>query len=103
MLPDDLMKLAIEQAKLAETNGDVPIGAALHHAPSNKVWFGYNRRELDEDPTGHAEVVAIRQAAHELGTWRLIDCTLAVTLEPCLMCAGAMINARIPRLVYGCD
>lgn len=101
--PDDLMKLAIEQARLAELNGDVPIGAVIHHQSSSQLWFGFNRRELDKDPTAHAEIVAIREAARVLGTWRLLDCTLAVTLEPCVMCAGAIINARIPRVIYGCD
>lgn len=100
---EDLMKIAIQQARSAEQNGDVPIGAVIHHGPSNQIWPGFNRRELDEDPTAHAEIVAMREAARALGTWRLLDCTLAVTLEPCVMCAGAILNARIPRLVYGCD
>jgi len=103
MLPDQLMLLAIEQAQRAEANGDVPIGAVIFHAPSGTIWNGFNRREQDEDPTAHAEIVAIREAARSLATWRLLDCILAVTLEPCPMCAGAIVNARIPKLIYGCD
>ena len=64
---------------------------------------GRNRRELDNDPTAHAEIIALREAAGRLGHWRLLDCTLYVTLEPCPMCAGAIVAARVPRLVYGCD
>lgn len=104
MSPDELISLAIDEARAAEREGEVPIGCVIWHAPSGRIiGRGHNRRENEHDPTAHAEIVAIREAARELGHWRLIDCTLAVTLEPCPMCAGALVNARIPRLVYGCD
>ncbi len=97
------MLLAIEQARLAHAAGEVPIGAVIWHAPSQQIiGTGFNERETTEDPSAHAEIVAIRKAARALGTWSLLDCTLAVTLEPCCMCAGAIVNARIPKLVYGC-
>lgn len=97
------MRLAIDQARLAHVAGDVPIGAVIWHAPTARVIaVGFNEREATEDPSAHAEIVAIRHASRALGTWRLLDCTLYVTLEPCCMCAGAIVNARIPRLVYGC-
>ena len=84
--------------------GEVPIGCVVIHEPTGRIiGRGHNRREADADPTAHAEIVAMRQAARELGHWRLLDCVLVVTLEPCLMCAGAMVNARIPRLIYGCS
>jgi tRNA(adenine34) deaminase len=73
------------------------------HEPSGKIiGRGHNRRENDHDPTAHAEIIALREAAHTIGHWRLLDCVLVVTLEPCPMCAGAAVNARIPRLIYGC-
>jgi tRNA(adenine34) deaminase len=98
------MLLAIEQARLARAAGEVPIGCVIYHEPSARIiGTGFNERETTEDPSAHAEIVAIRKASRELGTWRLTDCTLVVTLEPCCMCAGAIVNARIPRLVYGCD
>jgi tRNA(adenine34) deaminase len=101
--PEQLMRLAIEQAKLALAQDEVPIGCVIHHAPSDSiVGTGFNLREINNDPTAHAEIIAIKQAAAMLGDWRLLDCTLAVTLEPCPMCAGAIVNARIPRLIYGC-
>src|SRR3954464_2633022 len=103
MSPTELMQLAIEQARRALELDEVPIGCVIVHEPTNRIiGRGYNRRETDEDPTAHAEVVAMRQAGQALGHWRLLDCTLLVTLEPCPMCAGAIVNARIPRLVYGC-
>ena len=105
MSSDDpsLMLEAIAQARLAHAQGEVPIGCVIWHGPSARIIAsGHNERETHEDPTAHAEIVAIRRAAASLGTWRLIDCTLAVTLEPCPMCAGAIVNARVPRLVYGC-
>lgn len=96
------MLAAIEQAHLADQAGEVPIGAVVYHRPSDRIIAtGNNRRERDEDPTAHAEILAIREAGRVLRSWRLIDCTLAVTLEPCPMCAGAIVNARIPRLIYG--
>jgi tRNA(adenine34) deaminase len=100
---DDLMQLAIEQARLALALDEVPIGCVIRHDPMDQIiGHGFNRRETDHDPTAHAEILAMRQAARELGHWRLIDCTIAVTLEPCPMCAGAIVNARLPRLIYGC-
>ncbi len=103
-MPDaiEYMQLAIEQAKRALLLDEVPIGCVILHDPTGRViGEGYNRRETDHDPTAHAEMIAIRQAGAALGHWRLIDCTLYVTLEPCPMCAGAIVNARIPRVVYG--
>ncbi len=97
------MKLALAEAEIARTLGEAPIGCLTLHDPSGViVGRGYNRREIDRDPTAHAEIVALRQAGQTLKHWRILDCTLYVTLEPCPMCAGAIINARIPRLVYGC-
>lgn len=100
----DLMRLAIAEAEVALRAGEVPIGAVILHEPSGEIiGRGRNRREADADPIAHAEIVALRDAAQHLGHWRLIDCTMAVTLEPCPMCAGALVNARLPRLIYGCD
>ena len=94
------MRLALEQAAAAVTHGDVPIGAVVvRHG--EVIAARHNERELTGDPTAHAEVLAIRDAAHVVGHWRLLDCTLYVTLEPCVMCAGALVNARIGRVVYG--
>jgi tRNA(adenine34) deaminase len=99
----ELMREALVEARAALAIDEVPIGAVVLHEPSGRIiGRGHNRRECDADPTAHAEIVAIRQAAKELGHWRLVDCALAVTLEPCAMCAGAMVNARVARLVYGC-
>lgn len=98
------MRLAIAEARVAESAGEVPIGAVAWHVPTARVvGRGYNRRESDRDPSAHAEIVAMRQAGATLGHWRLVDCVLAVTLEPCPMCAGAIVNARVPTLLYGCD
>jgi tRNA(adenine34) deaminase len=100
---DDWMREAIAEGRRAGDAGEVPIGCVIVHEPTARiVGRGYNRRETDEDPTAHAEIVAMRQAGQALGHWRLLDCALVVTLEPCSMCAGAVVNARIPRLVYGC-
>jgi tRNA(adenine34) deaminase len=97
-----LMRVAIEAARIAEENGDVPIGAVIVH--NNQIIAkAYNQREQLQDPTAHAEIVALTQAAVALETWRLNGCTMYVTLEPCPMCAGALVLARIDRLVYGCD
>ncbi len=100
---ENWMRLAIVQAEAARSLDEVPIGCVVVHQPESRVvGRGYNRRNLDCDPTGHAEILAIREAAETLGNWRLMDCTLIVTLEPCPMCAGAIVNSRIPRLIYGC-
>ncbi len=96
------MRLALGEARLAATHGDVPIGAVVVDARGTVVGRGRNRRELCGDPTAHAEVEALRDAARALGRWRLDELTMVVTLEPCPMCAGALVNARIKRLVYGC-
>ncbi len=105
MDPTLWMHQAIGEARLADDAddaGDVPIGCVIVHLPSGEIiGRGRNRRELDCDPTAHAEIIAIRQAGAALQSWRLIDCVLFVTLEPCPMCAGAIVNARIPQLVYG--
>ena len=97
---DELMAAAIAQAVLAEAEGDVPIGAAIGRE-GRVLAVGRNQRAVAADPTAHAEMLAIRAAAAALGDWRLSGCTLAVTLEPCCMCAGAIVLARIPTVVYG--
>lgn len=95
------MQLAIAQAKEAEKQGEVPIGAVIVDPDGKVIGTGYNRRELDEDATQHAEMIAIKEACKNLGMWRLIDCSLFVTLEPCPMCAGAIINSRIKDVYFG--
>jgi len=98
------MREAIVEAQRAEAIDEVPIGCVIVHEPSGAVLGrGGNRRETEADPTAHAEIIALREAARATGHWRLLDCVLVVTLEPCPMCAGAIVNARIPKLVYGCD
>lgn len=98
------MRLALDEARRAGEAGDVPIGCVIVHDPTGEIiGRGRNRREIDNDPTAHAEIIALRDAAARLGQWRLLDCTMYVTLEPCPMCAGAIVAARLPRLVYGCD
>jgi len=95
------MRLALAEAELARRHGDVPVGAVLLDAEGAVLATGRNRREEDRDPTAHAEVVAIRAGAAVRGDWHLEDCTLVVTLEPCVLCAGAILAARIPRVVFG--
>ncbi len=95
------MRIALDEADAAASKGEVPVGCAIVSATGELLATGHNLRETDEDPTAHAEIVAIRAAAQKLGTWRLEDTTIVVTLEPCVMCAGAMVNARVGRLVYG--
>jgi tRNA(adenine34) deaminase len=98
------MREALAEAALAAAEAEVPIGAVVVHLPTQTIiGRGRNRRETDHDPTAHAEILALREAGKSIGHWRILDCALYVTLEPCPMCAGAMVNARIPRLVYGCD
>ena len=94
------MSLALDEARQAAAAGDVPVGAVIVQG-DQLLGRGRNRRELDHDPTAHAEIVALRAAAHALGHWR-VEGTLIVTQEPCPMCAGALVNARIGRLVFGC-
>jgi tRNA(adenine34) deaminase len=95
------MRRALELAAVARASGDVPIGAVVVDAAGDVVGEGVNVRERDRDPTGHAEIVALRAAAERVGEWRLTGCTLVVTLEPCTMCAGATVLSRVDRLVFG--
>jgi len=96
------MRMAVEAAKIAEDNGDIPIGAVI--VLENKIIAkAYNQREQLADPTAHAEIIALTQAAAALENWHLNGCTMYVTLEPCPMCAGALVLSRMDRLVYGCD
>ncbi len=97
------MRLALAEALLSEPSADVPVGAVVVDAAGEVVGRGHNVREAEGDPTGHAEVRALRAAAEAVGEWRLTGCTLVVTLEPCTMCAGALVLARVDRLVYGAD
>jgi tRNA(adenine34) deaminase len=94
------MDEALVEARAAAGVGDVPVGAVIVR-DGHVIARGHNRRERDRDPTAHAEMEVLRRAAKVFGGWRLIDCTLYVTLEPCVMCAGALVQARLPRLVYG--
>ncbi len=96
------MWMAIESAKIAEENGDVPIGAVIVYQ-NRIIGKAYNQREQLQDPTAHAEIIALTQAAAAVESWRLNGCTMYVTLEPCPMCAGALVLSRMDRLVYGCD
>jgi tRNA(adenine34) deaminase len=95
------MRLALREAQAAFSEGEVPVGAVLV-VGGQAIASTHNNRERSFDPTGHAEIMAIRDGAQKLGKWRLSDATLYVTKEPCPMCAGAMVNARLGRLVYGC-
>ncbi|AFY50022.1 cytosine/adenosine deaminase [Nostoc sp. PCC 7524] len=97
------MNRALELAKNAGDAGEVPVGAVITDADGNLIAEGENRKERDHDPTAHAEMIALRAAAQALQTWRLHECILYVTLEPCPMCAGAIVQARIGKLVYGVD
>jgi tRNA(adenine34) deaminase len=99
---EQYMKMAIDQAFIAEENGDVPIGCVIVHE-NRVIAKGYNQRELLGDPTAHAEIIALTQAAEYIGNWRLHGCSIYVTLEPCPMCAGALVLGRLDRLVYGTD
>jgi tRNA(adenine34) deaminase len=94
------MRDALGEARMALAHGDVPVGAVVVH-DGKIIASRHNEREKNGDPTAHAEVLALRDAAAQLGRWRLDDCTLYVTLEPCVMCAGALLNARVGRLVFG--
>jgi len=95
------MKIAVEIAKSALVTGDVPVGALVLNAEGRQVGTGFNRREIDNDPSAHAEIIALRQAAIANNSWRLDGHTIVVTLEPCAMCAGAIAQARIKTLVFG--
>jgi len=97
-----MMRRAIEAAHAAWDHREVPIGAVVYHNETSQILAeAHNLRESDADPTAHAEILVLREAARKLGSWRLNDCTLVVTLEPCTMCAGAIVNARVGRVVYG--
>jgi tRNA(adenine34) deaminase len=102
MRVEQFMGLAIDEARAALAHGDVPVGAVVVH-DGHVIAARHNERELHGDPVAHAEVLALRDAAAHLGQWRLDECTLYVTLEPCPMCAGALVNARVGHLVYGAD
>ena len=96
-----LMQEAISLAQEVKSSGDVPVGALIVNGAGEVISSGKNEREQDNDPTAHAEIVAIRNASEKIGSWRLDDLTLIVTLEPCVMCAGAILQSRIKRLVFG--
>ena len=96
------MAFALRQAALATKMGEVPVGAVIVRG-EEEISRAHNRREADQDPVAHAELLAIRIAARKIGSWRLSDCTMYVTLEPCAMCAGALVNSRVERLVFGAE
>ena len=98
---DIWMREAIDEARLAPSTGDVPVAAIVFDGTGQRIGVGRNEREKAQDPTAHAEIIAIRAAAEATGDWHLTDTTLVVTLEPCVMCAGAIVAARIPRVVFG--
>lgn len=98
---DEWMRLALAEARAALATGDVPVGAIVVDADGRVIGRGRNEREKLQDPTGHAEMIAIREASAATGDWRLTGCTLVVTLEPCVMCAGAIVAARVPVVVFG--
>ncbi len=100
---DALMELALDEARACAASGDVPVGAVLVGSDGAVLGRGRNRREADADPTAHAEVLALRAASAAVGSWRLTGATLVVTLEPCTMCAGALVLARVARVVYAAD
>ena len=97
---EDKMRVALNEAKKAQDVDEVPIGAAIFDKDDNLICANHNRRELDQNPTSHAEILVLEEASQILGTWRLEDTTIAVTLEPDAMCAGAIVNARIRKLIY---
>lgn len=99
---DQAMQHALRLAREAAAHGEVPVGAVVLH-DGEIIAADRNRREMDRDPLAHAEILVLRQAARQLGRWRLFDCTLVVTLEPCPMCAGAIVHSRIDRLVFATD
>ena len=98
---EDKMRVALNEAKKAHDVDEVPIGAAIFDKDDNLICANHNRRELDQNPTSHAEILVLEEASQILGTWRLEEVTIAVTLEPDAMCAGAILNARIRKLIYG--
>ena len=98
---EDKMRVALNEAKKAYNVDEVPIGAAIFDKNDNLICANHNRRELDQNPTSHAEILVLEEASQILGAWRLEDTTIAVTLEPDAMCAGAIVNARVRKLIYG--
>ena len=98
---EDKMRVALNEAKKAHDVDEVPIGAAIFDKEDNLICANHNRRELDQNPTSHAEILVLEEASQILGTWRLEEATIAVTLEPDVMCAGAIVNARVSKLIYG--
>jgi len=98
---EDKMRVALNEAKKAHDVDEVPIGAAIFDKDDNLICANHNRRELDQNPTSHAEILVLEEASQILGTWRLEDTTIVVTLEPDAMCAGAIVNARVSKLIYG--
>jgi len=100
---DELMRLALQEAQAAAAGGDVPVGAIVADANGHVIAAGQNRRERDQDPTAHAELLALRAASAASGSWHLDGCSLVVTLEPCTMCAGAAVLSRVARVVYAAD
>ena len=98
---EDKMRVALNEAKKAHDIDEVPIGAAIFDKDDNLICANHNRRELDQNPTSHAEILVLEEASQILGAWRLEDTTIAVTLEPDAMCAGAIVNARVSKLIYG--
>ncbi|HWQ88887.1 MAG TPA: tRNA adenosine(34) deaminase TadA [Desulfitobacteriaceae bacterium] len=100
MLHQDWMRLALQQARIAFAQGEVPIGAVVVHN-DKAIALAHNEKEQRRDPTAHAEILVLQRAAQHMGSWRLSEATLYVTLEPCPMCAGALIQARLPKLVFG--
>jgi len=97
----EMMRVALDAARKAVASQDIPVGAAIFNCTGELISVGHNERELHNDPTAHAEIVAIRRAAEKLGDWHLTDHTLVVTLEPCVMCAGAIAQSRLQTLVFG--
>ena len=98
---EDKMRVALDEARKAYNIDEVPVGAAIFDKDDNLICANHNRRELDQNPVSHAEILVLEEASEILGTWRLEDTTIAVTLEPDAMCAGAILNARISKLIYG--
>ena len=98
---EDKMRVALDEARKALNIDEVPVGAALFDKDDNLICANHNRRELDQNPISHAEILVLEEASKILGTWRLEETTIAVTLEPDVMCAGAIVNARISKLIYG--
>mgnify|MGYP001368374669 FL=1 len=98
---EDKMRVALDEARKALDIDEVPVGAAIFDKDDNLICANHNRRELDQNPTSHAEILVLEEASQILGTWRLEEATIAVTLEPDAMCAGAIVNARVSKLIYG--